>query len=157
MRVDLLCAFHARLFAGVRNHAGRLRTSDSGSEWLTFGPNRSAHRNQVPEMLEHVCDAAARKLRRLAETPSAEGFELAAIDLAVRLHADIICIHPFEDGNGRTSRMLLNWNLLQVGLMPIALEVPKAEYRDCLNHYFSTKQMGPLLHLYTRLLNDATP
>ena len=30
-------------------------------------------------------------------------------------------IHPFEDGNGRTGRMLLNWQRVRVGLEPLTI------------------------------------
>ena len=33
--------------------------------------------------------------------------------LACLIHAQFVEIHPFEDGNGRTGRTLMNWILLQ--------------------------------------------
>lgn len=42
--------------------------------------------------------------------------------LAAQLCHDFVCIHPFEDGNGRMCRLLLNYALLHFGLpFPIAL------------------------------------
>jgi Fic family protein len=35
--------------------------------------------------------------------------------LACLIHAQFVEIHPFEDGNGRTGRALMNWVLLQAG------------------------------------------
>jgi Fic family protein len=37
----------------------------------------------------------------------------------IRFYSAFIAIHPFIDGNGRTSRMVLNYLLLQEGLPPI--------------------------------------
>ncbi len=39
------------------------------------------------------------------------------IDQAVKIHYALTIIHPFADGNGRTSRVLLNW-LFRIKLLP---------------------------------------
>lgn len=36
-------------------------------------------------------------------------------------HITFIRIHPFEDGNGRTGRLLLNYNLLKNGIAPVII------------------------------------
>lgn len=43
---------------------------------------------------------------------------LHPVELAAELHYRFILIHPFQDGNGRTVRMLVNLVLLQAGLTP---------------------------------------
>ena len=40
-------------------------------------------------------------------------------------HLEFESIHPFEDGNGRTGRILLNYELLKNNLPPIV--IPKDE------------------------------
>ncbi|MBI4738437.1 Fic family protein [Candidatus Woesearchaeota archaeon] len=35
--------------------------------------------------------------------------------LACLIHAQFVEIHPFEDGNGRTGRAIMNWTLMQAG------------------------------------------
>ena len=40
---------------------------------------------------------------------------------AVLLHGGIVKIHPFIDGNGRTARLLLNFELMRNGYTPIIL------------------------------------
>ena len=45
---------HKRIFDKVRDHAGRTRTAESGSEFLTFGPNRSLRRTEVERALDRV-------------------------------------------------------------------------------------------------------
>lgn len=40
-------------------------------------------------------------------------------------HIEFECIHPFEDGNGRTGRILINYELLKNNIPPIV--IPKEE------------------------------
>lgn len=60
-------------------------------------------------------------LRGEMQTPT-----LALPTLLARLHHDFIRIHPFDDGNGRVVRLLLNFVLLRAGLLPL---VVKSRYR----------------------------
>ena len=43
----------------------------------------------------------------------AEKSNLNGIELAAWTHAEFVRIHPFLDGNGRTSRLLMNYQLLK--------------------------------------------
>lgn len=46
-------------------------------------------------------------------------------------HHEMTVIHPFNDGNGRTLRALLNMNLLEIGIPPIFItEQEKENYRQ---------------------------
>ncbi|MFQ9678387.1 MAG: Fic family protein, partial [Eggerthella lenta] len=46
-----------------------------------------------------------------------------------RFHIRFERIHPFEDGNGRTGRILVNRGLLQAGLAPVVVPFERrAEY-----------------------------
>lgn len=52
-----------------------------------------------------------------------------AVEWAARIHHRFECIHPFENGNGRTGRALLTWMLTHYGLPPFDLPVERrAEY-----------------------------
>ena len=141
---------HRALFDGVRGHAGRMRESGFGSERLVFGPNRSSHRDAVRRELEALSARVERELRALGDG-SAEDYELRAIRLAVRAHADIVRIHPFEDGNGRTGRLCAGHLLVRLGLRPVAIEAVKQEYTEALNHYYEARDIEPLVDLYLRL------
>lgn len=48
--------------------------------------------------------------------------ELHPIELAAILHYKFVCIHPFDDGNGRISRLLMNYVLLNNDYPPIIIK-----------------------------------
>lgn len=42
----------------------------------------------------------------------------SVVDVAAKAHFDLVSIHPFVDGNGRTARLLMNLLLIQEGYPP---------------------------------------
>lgn len=48
--------------------------------------------------------------------------ELHPLEKAAMLHSKFVNIHPFIDGNGRTSRLLMNLELIKAGYLPIIIE-----------------------------------
>lgn len=71
----LLCQLHERIFRGVRQHAGRIRRRGEGSETLTFGPHRSAHRDEVETRLSNVFSKLDRYLRSLDDNRADPSYE----------------------------------------------------------------------------------
>lgn len=62
--------------------------------------------------------------------------DLNAIELAAWTHAEFVRIHPFTDGNGRTSRMIMNYQLMANGFLPISIaKENRLEYFDALEAY----------------------
>lgn len=58
-----------------------------------------------------------------------ERHNLHPVIFAAELHRRFVYIHPFEDGNGRTARLLMNLALIQKGYEIIAIPpVCRAEY-----------------------------
>lgn len=51
--------------------------------------------------------------------------------ILAKLHHDFVLIHPFDDGNGRVARMLVNYVLMHQGFLPII--VPTERKRDYLS------------------------
>ncbi|MFB0842362.1 Fic family protein [Paenibacillus oleatilyticus] len=51
-----------------------------------------------------------------------EGEQLHPVAKAAMVHSDFVKIHPFIDGNGRTARLLLNFELMKNGYPPIVVE-----------------------------------
>ena len=47
------------------------------------------------------------------------------VERAARLHVDFVGIHPFVDGNGRTARLLMNFDLMSSGYLPVIMTLDK--------------------------------
>ncbi len=53
---------------------------------------------------------------------------------AALLHGEFVFIHPFVDGNGRTARLLMNFEAMKKGYLPIIIKADlKAKYYDSLD------------------------
>jgi Fic family protein len=63
-----------------------------------------------------------------------ESTNLHPIERAARVHVDLVKIHPFIDGNGRTARLLLNLELMKEGYPPIIIRNEnRVEYYNALD------------------------
>jgi Fic family protein len=84
-----------------------------------------------------------------------ECFNSDPISLAVYTHAELVRIHPFIDGNGRTARMLMNFILMKNGFLPITISLTqKYKYYNALDVYCLTGNINPLLKLVVPLENE---
>jgi len=63
-----------------------------------------------------------RKMTELVEWYRQASKEQHPAVVAARLHYDFVRIHPFDDGNGRVSRLLMNYHLLRNGLPPVVIK-----------------------------------
>jgi len=71
---------------------------------------------------------------------------------ATLLHGEFVKIHPFIDGNGRTSRLLLNFELMKNGYPPIIIKKEdKALYYNVLDHAHTTMDYQPFLEFVAKL------
>jgi Fic family protein len=60
--------------------------------------------------------------------------KLHPIQIAAQLHYDFVRIHPFDDSNGRTSRLLMNYVLIRHGFPPVVIKsADKKNYLTALN------------------------
>lgn len=48
--------------------------------------------------------------------------ELHPVIVAAKLHYEFVLIHPFDDGNGRVARLIMNYHLLKNGYPPIVIK-----------------------------------
>lgn len=59
------------------------------------------------------------------------------LDTAIKTHAEMILLQPFEDFNKRTARMVMNWILIQNNFTPIIFnnKSDKIAYRNAIGAY----------------------
>lgn len=84
-----------------------------------------------------------------------EGQRLHPILRAAMVHRDFVKIHPFIDGNGRTARLLLNFELMKNGYPSIVIEKEgRADYYSALDEAHTTGDNEPFIHLVSSILNQ---
>lgn len=75
-----------------------------------------------------------------------------AIELAAWTHAEFVRIHPFEDGNGRTSRMIMNYQLIASGFLPVSIaKENRLEYFEALEEYAMEDNITPFADMIAEL------
>ena len=68
--------------------------------------------------------------------------------LAAVVHNQFECIHPFQDGNGRVGRLLLNNSLLKHRMPPLNIELRnRSEYYAALQAYEKEHDLRPTVDL----------
>ena len=78
--------------------------------------------------------------------------DLNPIELAAWTHAEFVKIHPFVDGNGRTSRMLMNYQLMAKGFLPVSIaKENRLEYFDALEAYAVGGDLKPFADMVAGL------
>lgn len=75
---------------------------------------------------------------------------------ATLLHGEFVKIHPFIDGNGRTSRLLLNFELMRKGYTPIIIKnEDRAKYYEVLDIAHTTMNYEPFIKLVSELVMES--
>jgi len=73
------------------------------------------------------------------------------ISVLAEFHARYESIHPFQDGNGRTGRLILFRECLRNGIVPVVIEdVNRNEYLEALKEYREYKSLNKLVSLFEK-------
>ncbi len=74
------------------------------------------------------------------------------IELAAWTHAEFVRIHPFVDGNGRTARLIMNYQLMKKGFLPISIKKEsRLEYFNTLGEYAVKGNLDPFVDMLSIL------
>lgn len=101
---------HALILHGIdRENAGRYRT-------VPVMISGSTHMPPQPYLIEKQMEDFMIRFKQMEEE------KVHPVLVAAYLHGELVRIHPFIDGNGRTSRLLMNLYLLRNGYIIITLK-----------------------------------
>jgi len=99
---------------------GSYKTSPNHVQTKTGEMFYFATPEETPAKMADLMDWYAEKI---------EGADINPILIAAEFHYKFITIHPFDDGNGRTARILMNFILMRSGYPPVIIKTEdKANY-----------------------------
>ncbi|HBF34671.1 TPA: Fic family protein [Candidatus Sumerlaeota bacterium] len=140
--------FSSRMLRNI--HALILKNIDENNAgaWRRYNVTIAGARHVPPDALEQM----AAFVRWHEESDHV----LHPVELAARAHVDLVKIHPFSDGNGRTARLLMNLDLMRHGFPPVVLPVEKRlDYYTALDTAHVDGDYAPFLRLMTELAEKA--
>ena len=135
---DLIKAFHYELKSGVfEDRANGYAVGDYKKRPNMIGLHDTAAPAEVPTKMAELLDwYHAQKVN---------------LEILAEFHARYEAIHPFQDGNGRTGRIILFRECLVHGIMPVILEDDnRMEYIQSLAAYRSTGNLNALVKLFEK-------
>ena len=88
------------------------------------------------------------KMAQFIDWYNMEAHTLHPVERAAKVHADFVGIHPFVDGNGRTSRLLMNLELMKSGYPPSVIAVEnRLAYYEALDQWMAYGNSEPFNNL----------
>ena len=107
-------------------HVGKYKTTPNHVKTVTGEIFRFATVEETPALMTDLIDWYNEKKAEENVDP---------VLLAAEFHYKFIRIHPFDDGNGRTARILMNFILMQYGHPPVIIKTEDKE-----NYFFVLQQ-----------------
>ncbi len=96
------------------------------------------------------------KMDRLMNWYNKEAQNLHPIERGIMLHVIFVGIHPFIDGNGCTSRLLLNLELMKAGYPPIIIRVEnRLAYYNALDKAHTTEDYKDFIELVVKEVDNS--
>ena len=138
--IELIKKLHSIVFRNSKHFAGKLR--EKGVEVvIRDGAGNIVHRGAPSEKITAL-------LTELIKWYESNKIKYPSILLATVVHNQFENIHPFQDGNGRVGRILLNNILLKRGMPPVDIEFKnRAEYYQSLQEYEKNGNIKPTIEL----------
>ncbi len=117
---------------------------------VTAGTGGKSYMNflKVPSKLEELCQQINKQRKKLLNTDDVIEKYIASFDA----HFNLVTIHPWVDGNGRMSRLVMNHLQYEFGLIPSKIvKEDKAEYIQSL---IDSREHETLLPFYEFMFDE---
>lgn len=102
---------------------------------------------KVPMKLKMFCEELNKRRKEIDTTD-----ELSIYELSFWAHYHLVTIHPWADGNGRTSRLLMNLLQMEYDVLPTKVyKEDKAEYIQALIDTRETEDTDIFINCMTKL------
>ncbi len=138
LSIDLIRELHRIVFKGSKHFAGEFRKVEVA---VVDSSGNVVHRGAPP-------DYVVKLLSELIGWYSKNRKNYTPIILAAVVHNQFENIHPFQDGNGRVGRLLLNNILIKHNLPPVNIELRnRKEYYNSLQEYENNGNLRPSIEL----------
>lgn len=126
----------------VAEFLGRFR---SGKEWVRVGAHIGANPDFVERLVEELVTDYGKQDDRYF------------LDKIARFHAEFETIHPFNDGNGRLGRVLINQQLTLLGLSPVIIQnkTKHTSYYSAFDSYRVTGKFDDFTAILASLLIES--
>jgi Fic family protein len=144
--VRLMLSLHRMCFRGTKHFAGSFRKVDVV---IRDGSGRVVHEGAPHAKVTLL-------LRRLVAWYAAHKHKYPPLLVAAIVHNEFENIHPFQDGNGRVGRLLLNYVLLRQGYPPLNIRLrDRQAYYTVLQVYERTGNIRPTIRLFRKVYRTA--
>jgi Fic family protein len=128
---DLILLLHQMLIGGIDDTiAGRFRKTN---EYVRVGTHIAPAPEHIESMLEQVV------------LDYGSDHQTFFSDKIAKFHLEFEHIHPFNDGNGRIGRVLINYQLLRLGFPPVIIRnKEKGDYYAAFQDYHDNRNTKPM-------------
>lgn len=110
-----------------------------------FGGRSYLSFQKVPSYLDQLCTEINNRRHQLEPNDI-----LSVYELSFEAHLRLVTIHPWADGNGRMSRLLMNYIQFEHGLIPVkVMKDSKSEYIQSLEQSRELESSIPFIEFMT--------